>query len=501
MSAPIAAADALITGALITGALGSAEPPPAPDARLVLVAGPELAGATGLAAALRERLPGCTVVEERVEEAIAGTVPAAVVFAVSAVAPLTESDCRLVDAAAADTDLVVGVVTKIDTHRGWREVLAADRELLARHDDRYRSVPWVGAAAAPDLGDPILDELVALLERRLADPDTLRRNRLRGWEVRLQRAVDAGEREVTGHRRRVAALHRDRAAELRRHRLARTEQAIALRGRLQQARVRLAHLARNRTTAMRAELAEDAAGIRRRTRDRFTAHTRDRVGAVIAAVDAAVTDELDRLAAALGLSAPPPAGPPIPPELPGPPLRSRRLEARLTMVLGAGFGLGMALMVTRLVAGLAPGMTTAGVAAGALLGLASTGWLVGVRGLLHDRAVLDRWLSDVAARLRSAVEERVASRVLAAETALAGQLAHREESERARAAERLAAIDAELRRRTAEVAAARERQARRSAPLRAALAAVRAELYGARNRPDAGRGPVERPGTAPETGF
>jgi len=152
MSAPIAAADALITGALITGALGSAEPPPAPDARLVLVAGPELAGATGLAAALRERLPGCTVVEERVEEAIAGTVPAAVVFAVSAVAPLTESDCRLVDAAAADTDLVVGVVTKIDTHRGWREVLAADRELLARHDDRYRSVPWVGAAAAPDLG-------------------------------------------------------------------------------------------------------------------------------------------------------------------------------------------------------------------------------------------------------------------------------------------------------------------------------------------------------------
>ena len=90
---------------------------------------------------------------------------------VSAIAPLTESDCALVDLAANYTDLVVGVVSKIDAHRNWREVLAADRALLAARAPRYQQVPWVGAAAAPDLGEPRLDELVGLLRQRLADPD------------------------------------------------------------------------------------------------------------------------------------------------------------------------------------------------------------------------------------------------------------------------------------------------------------------------------------------
>ena len=83
------------------------------------------------------------------------------------------------------TDLVVGVVAKIDAHRNWRDVLAADRAQLAARAPRYQHVPWVGAAAAPDLGEPRLDELVGVLRQRLADPDVLRRNRLRAWEVRL----------------------------------------------------------------------------------------------------------------------------------------------------------------------------------------------------------------------------------------------------------------------------------------------------------------------------
>ena len=74
-----------------------------------------------------------------------------------------------------------------------------------------------------------------------------------------------------------------------------------------------------------------------------------------------------------------------------------------------------------------------------------TVWVVGIRGLLHDRAVLDRWVTDVAATLRSTVEERVATRVLAAETALTSDLAARDEAEGATAADRVAEIDAELR--------------------------------------------------------
>ena len=62
---------------------------------------------------------------------------------VSAIASLTESDCALVDLAANYTDLVIGVVAKIDAHRNWRDVLAADRARLAARAPRYQHVHWV----------------------------------------------------------------------------------------------------------------------------------------------------------------------------------------------------------------------------------------------------------------------------------------------------------------------------------------------------------------------
>ena len=134
--------------------------PPAVQRRdVVLVTGPWLAGTTSLIAALRERMPEHDL--RRGRRPAARRCARAVVFVVSAVAPLTESDCALLDLAAADTDLVIGVVSKIDAHRAWRDVLAADRALLAAHAPALRAmVPWVGVAAAPDLGEPMLDELV-----------------------------------------------------------------------------------------------------------------------------------------------------------------------------------------------------------------------------------------------------------------------------------------------------------------------------------------------------
>ncbi len=59
-------------------------------------------------------------------------------------------------------------------------------------------------------------------------------------------------------------------------------------------------------------------------------------------------------------------------------------------------------MVARLLAGPAAGFTAAGAAAGGAAGLAVTVWVVRARGLLHDRAVLDRWVQDATAALRAA---------------------------------------------------------------------------------------------------
>ncbi|MFV8048140.1 hypothetical protein [Mycobacterium sp. 48b] len=484
--AQIAAADAVV--AAIDPGLNS----PGVETRdAVLVAGPWLAGSTSVMAALRERMPQTTFVEST--ELVAGEAPAAVVFVVSAAAPVTESDCALVDLASRHTDLVIGVVSKTDAYRDWRDVRDADAQILSERDTRYARMPWVGVAAAPDLGEPQLDELVELLTAQLADPDIARRNRLRAWETRLDAVILRYQADGSGADRqaRVDVLRERRAEVARARRLTRTERSIALRSQLQQARVQLGYFARNRCNSVRTELQEDVAGMSRRRIETFEEYARQRAAEVVGDVDEGVTAHLRGVAAELDLPAlESPAGSPAPPAvagspaqpavptLPSPPLKSRTLETRLMLVLGAGFGLGVAVAVSRLLAGAAPRLAVAGLVVGAVVGLLLAVWVVGTRGLLHDRAVLDRWVGDITTTLRSAVEELVATRVLAAETALTAELAAREETEAAVAAEKTAAMDAELREHAIATARAAAQRDRRIPPLQRALNAVRADLYG-----------------------
>ncbi|OBI75203.1 hypothetical protein A5664_25495 [Mycolicibacterium fortuitum] len=473
----VAAADAVV--AAIDPGLNS----PGVETRdAVLVAGPWLAGSTSVMAALRERMPQVTFVEST--ELVAGEAPAAVVFVVSAAAVITESDCALVDLASRYTDLVVGVVSKIDAYRDWRDVRDADAEILGVRDARYRRMPWVGVSAAPDLGEPQLDELVELLERQLADPDLARRNRLRAWETRLEAVIGRYEADGSGADRqaRVDVLRERRAEVARARRLTRTERSIGLRSQMQQARVQLGYFARNRCNSVRTELQEDVAGISRRRIASFEQYARQRADEVVEEVDEGVTAHLRGVAAELELTDPEPqAQPPqsaAAPDLPSPPLKSRTPETRLMLVLGAGFGLGVAVAVSRLLAGAAPRLAVAGLLVGAVVGLLLAVWVVGTRALLHDRAVLDRWVGEITTTLRSAVEQLVATRVLAAETALTTELAAREETEAAAAAEKIAAMDAELREHAVATARAAAQRDRRIPPLRQALLAVRADLYG-----------------------
>ncbi|MGE2722483.1 hypothetical protein [Mycolicibacterium celeriflavum] len=479
MTADVTNADQLASADEVVAAVEPGLDPPAVRARdVVLVTGPWLAGTTSVAAALRERMPEHTFVEA--DEMSQADAPAAVVFVVSAVSALSESDCELVDLVSRNTDLVVGVVSKIDTHRNWREVLAADRAALADRSPRYASVPWVGAAAAPDLGEPRVDELVGVLRQRLADPELRRRNRLRAWENRLEAVIGQYRADGDGaHRRaRVATLHTTRDDVVRNRRVSKSERNIALRSQVQQARVQLGYFARNRCTSVRAELAEDASALSRRALGGFEARVRTRAAEVVAEVDDGVTAHLAEVAAQLRLTAPPVPEAPGVPQIASPRLKSRRLETQLTMILGAGFGLGVALAVTRLFADLAPGLTVAGLVAGGLVGLVLTVWVVGLRGVLQDRAVLDRWLSDVIGAVKAALEERVATRVLAAESALTSESAAVDEREAAATTERLSRIDAELREHAVETARAAAERDRRLPSLQRALDAVRADLYG-----------------------
>ncbi|MCK0177155.1 hypothetical protein [Mycolicibacterium sp. F2034L] len=328
----------------------------------VRVTGPPSAGVTTLVAALRTRLPGVVFAEDEDRH---GADPAVVVFAVSAVAPMAGSDRALLRAAAGGAAPVLAAVTKTDAHHDWRAVLETNRAMVAAE---FPDLPWAGVAAGPQ---PWLDDLVDLLGRALALP-----------------------------RRRPAPAAR----------------TVVLRDRVQRVRVALSHDARTRCAALRGELHDEIADLGRRRFDHFTAHVRRRAAEIFAEVDREVTAELAGVAADLGLP-PPPTNPGAPPVVTGPALRPRRQENRLATLLGVGFGLGVALAVSRLLSGLDPGLTVAGLFAGGVTGLAVTAWVVGIRGLLHDRAALDRWVAEVCALLRSAADETVALRVLDAESA------------------------------------------------------------------------------------
>jgi hypothetical protein len=448
---------------------------------VVLVTGPWMAGVSSVVAALRDRLPQHKFAEST--DLGPGDAPLAVVFVVSAAARLTESDCALLDAAAEHTDVVVGVVSKIDVHRTWRDVLTANRDTLAAHAPRYGQVPWVGTAALPELGEPRVDELVDSVAGQLADPDVARRNRLRAWESRLQRVAQRFDRDAegAGRRARVDALREERSAALRERRQSKTERTSTLRGQIQRARVQLSYFARNRCSSVRGELQEEVAGLSRRKLPGFEAYTRGRVEEVVAEVSEGTTTQLADVAEMMGVPVALPAPEKLPVvDVPAPTLKSRRQETWLMMLLGAGFGLGVALTLSRLVAGLAPGLAPGLEIAGAVvcvaIGLAVTVLVVNIRGLLHDRAVLDRWAGDVTASLRSAVEELVATRVLIAESVLSTALAARDEAENARVADQVSAIDSELREHAIAAARAAAVRDREMPTVKAALDAVRAEL-------------------------
>ena len=229
---------------------------------------------------------------------------------------------------------------------------------------------------------------------------------------------------------------------------------------------------------MRSELQEDAAAMTRRRLPEFESYVRARVDEVIDEVEVGTTKHLTDMATELGLTPPEVPPPPPAPVLASPPLKSRRLETRLMMVLGAGFGLGIALGVSRLFAGLAPGLTIAGMAVGGVIGLILMVWVVGMRGLLSDRAMLDRWVGVVIGLLQAVTEERVATRVVAAEAELTADVARRDEADADNAAAQVSEIDAELREHAVATARAAALRDRRLPPLQKALDTVRAELAG-----------------------
>lgn len=341
---------------------------------IVVVLGPPLAGAGAVATALRAHLAGCVVVEPA--GLPPGRLPDAVVFVVSAAAPMGASEVALFEAAAGRTDAVVAAVSKIDMHRPWRTVLDTNRAALA-----HRRVPWVGVAADPEIGPQILGPLVTAVRAELDGEQRQRRNRLRDGEWVLQRRI--AERRQTAAR----AARRD-----------------AVRAGAARARTRLLSTARSQAAELRAQVRRDAASSSGRGLSSVEPRVRRRARQLTAEFDETVCRRLASVVTAAGGT--PPA---FPPAVPGrlPELRPATQEDRLAAVFGTGFGLGVALTLGRLLTEAMPGAGAAIAAVCGTAGVALAGWVVRTRRLLTARAALDRWGAEVAAAVRAEWEERV----------------------------------------------------------------------------------------------
>lgn len=406
----------------------------------VLVTGPRRAGVTSLLVRLRERMPGVRFVEAPQP----GADPAAVVFVVSAVAPVTASDCALAARMTGCTDAVIAVVAKVDDHRAWREVLDVSRRRLAAEVPRFGSVPWVGAAPAPRLGAPRVDDVVDLVSAALDDPGLARRNTLRGWEARIGVAVEALRSGAVQRQAQVDVLTARRDEAVRARRLAASQRALAARAAIQRTRLELTFAARDRCAALRTRLLDAVADAPRAAVGGVAEHARRQCAQLVAEVDDLISVRLRELAGEFAVPAIPGPDAVPAPRIADPPVRVRHLEARLTTVLGAGFGFGAGLVLARFLSGLVPGHTVAGSLAGAVVGLSLTLWVVGARAVLQQRAALHQWVVEATTAARAALEERIAIRLLAAESALASARLTADSSEDAAAAARIAGWEAEL---------------------------------------------------------
>jgi len=175
-------------------------------------------------------------------------------------------------------------------------------------------------------------------------------------------------------------------------------------------------------TAFRTDLRNEAAEVTRRGVDEFCSRVHRRAADIAVELDASLSDRLTRLADGLELVAPP--CPPLESYLPR--FYRPRLENRLSILLSAGFGLGAALTLGRLLADFAPSRAPTVIAGALVAGIALTVWVIRTRRLLAERAALDRWVTEVTAGLRTAVEERALIRLVAAESALAAVAARGE---------------------------------------------------------------------------
>lgn len=430
----------------------------------------------------------------------------ALLFVVDASAPFTKGELDFLATVGERVETVLFALTKVDQFRGWREILDADRRLLAEHAPRFAGAKFHAvsprmfelAAKAPNaeaaavlreksgVGDLqiAVQELVVGRSLMLAEANALRTLTTAIGEVvvRLQasaRALDTGHEEADALRARRDKLAAERKSSTR-------SWQVKLRTEIQRARLESLHEVsrqiRDAQTWFRQAIdaaGKDALAALPQQLDAALQVISARINAVLAdrlgrAADAALTElfSVEELAVIRAQFA---RGDQPPVVLRAPEKRAATAEDKLLVFMGISGGLG---------AGRIAALPLAGIGVAALnpivlpvtivLGLGAGYWMARTRKHLADKQHMRQWLSDALADARSTLDQLVSEQLIDAEGQLSLALDEALSG-------RIEAIEEELR----EVDKALKLDAAERAAQQQAVARQLAEVTGARDRGEA----------------
>jgi len=372
----------------------------------------------------------------------------ALLFVVDASSPFTSTELQFLRNMGDRVETVLFALSKVDSFRGWREVLDADRQLLAQHAPRFADAVFhpVSARMFESAGKAPNEQMAVMLRERsgiaelqgamqqmligrsamLSEANTLRAlsSALGAQKAKLQaesRALSAGEAE--------AELLRERRDQLTAERRTSTRGwQLKLRGEVQRTRVEIGH---ESSRQMRDAQAYFRQVIDSAKREQLTALPQQvdialqtmsqRVSMALSERLNRVTnvslselfsaEELDVIRAQFARA----GGPPVilrPPEK-----RPPTAEDKLLVFMGISGGVGAGKIAALPLAGVAI-LNPVVLPATIIIGLGAGWWMARTRKHAADKQHMKQWLVEAIADARSTLDQLVAEQLIEAEQQL-----------------------------------------------------------------------------------
>ncbi|WP_431917811.1 dynamin family protein [Amycolatopsis tucumanensis] len=372
----------------------------------------------------------------------------ALLFVVDASAPFTAGELEFLRRVGDRVETVVFALSKTDAFRGWREVLEADRRLLAEHAPRFADAVFHPvsarmfemAAKAPNEQAAVmlrersgvielqaaLQELVVGRSAMLGEANTLRALSSALGEVHAgllaeQRALSSGEAEAERLRERRDELAAERKTSTRGWQL-------KLRGEIQRARVDLGHetsrQVRDAQSYFRAQidnakrdqlvqLPQQVDAALQMISQRVSSTMAQRLNRVteIALAELFAPEELDVIRSQF-LRA---GGPQV--VLRPPDRKPSTPEDKLLIFMGISGGVGAGKIAALPLAGVAL-LNPVVLPATIVVGLGAGWWMARTRRHAADKQHLKQWLVESIAEARSILDQLVAEQLIEAEQQL-----------------------------------------------------------------------------------